>query len=94
VSHFAVIYRYSDDTDARNSGRPAHLAFLTALHEKGILVLSGPFAAKGVHGALLFIRAASSNEVAAILDPDPFNVAGIMVEREIQEYKVVFGMLP
>jgi uncharacterized protein YciI len=42
-------------------------------------------------GALLIVRAESVEEVAELLDQDPFDIAGYIGERAIAEWNPIFG---
>jgi uncharacterized protein len=87
----AVLYRYSTDTAALDEHRPAHRDFLRSLYDEGRLVVSGPLAEGGGPGALLIFEAAGIDEVASLLDDDPFHVLGLIVEREIRRWNPAFG---
>jgi uncharacterized protein len=87
----AVIYRYSTDAAAVDEHRPGHRDFLRPLFEQGRLIVSGPLAQGGAPGALLILDADDVNEVAALLDEDPFHVLGLITEREIRRWDPVFG---
>ena len=87
----AVIYRYSTDAAALDEHRPAHRDYLRALFEQGRIVVSGPLAEGGGPGALLILDAADPEEVAALLDKDPFHTLGLIVEREIRGWNPAFG---
>jgi uncharacterized protein len=86
---FAVTYSYAASPEALAEIRPIHREYLSTLLSRGILLASGPFV--GSDGALLVIKAASVSEVAELLDNDPFDIAGFIVERAITEWNPVFG---
>lgn len=83
---FAVVYRYSDDVDARDEHRAAHRAFLGELPT---VMLTGPLAEPA--GALILVAAADLAEVETLLAEDPFLVEGIVVERTIRPYTPAGG---
>lgn len=88
---FSVTYRYPHGSaEARATARPDHVAFLSALHDDGRLLVSGPTGDEDPPGALLVLVGDSAAEVAALLDPDPFALAGL-VDREVREWRPVFG---
>lgn len=58
-----------DDHPARLAARPAHRQLLTELHERGTLVLAGPWADDS--GALL-VFAAKRSEVDELMARDPY----------------------
>jgi len=87
----AVIYRYVDDAATLDEHRPAHGDHLRSLFEQGRILVSGPLAEGGGPGALLIFDAESPDEVAALLDEDPFHVLGLIAEREIRRWNPAFG---
>ena len=92
MSTYAVIYTYSADTEAqRDAHRPGHKDFLARLHETGRLRISGPL--DGGTGALLVLEGDSAAEIASVLDADPFHARGLIADRTIREWTVVFGGL-
>lgn len=89
---YAVTYTYGDDTDlTRDTHRPRHKQFLADLHEAGALRVSGPL--HDGTGALLVIEADSTREVERLLDADPFHQEGLLRERTVHGWTVVFGGL-
>ena len=88
---FAVQYIYDEQARRRDKVRPEHRAFLSILLDQGALLASGPLADDGAPGALLIMSAASSGEVAALLDDDPFNREGLIKARVIRQWTPVFG---
>jgi uncharacterized protein YciI len=94
MSTFAVIYSYADGSDAdRDEHRPAHRAYLRELHEQGRLVVSGPYVGGEPAGALLVFEGESADEIAALLDEDPFHKVGVVADRVIRPWEVVIGAL-
>lgn len=90
MATFAVLYTYVDDPARLDEVRPEHRSFLTALHEAGTVLASGPFTT-GDAGALLLVRAESAAAVAEILDRDPFREGALIAGRTIREWKPVIG---
>lgn len=86
---FAVTYSYSAPADQLNEIRPIHRAWLATLLETGQLLASGPMV--DTPDALLIFQAESSTELAALLDNDPFDIAGFIGTRSILEWNPVFG---
>ncbi len=89
MATFAVTYSYGVDNDALNEVRPIHREYLGRLLEEGVLLASGPFV--DAEGALLIVSAGSVEEVAHLLDNDPFDIAGFISERAITQWNPVFG---
>ena len=69
--------------------RPDHRKFLADLGSKGILLASGPM----IHypGAHQIYEAESTEALAALLDQDPFDIAGFIGERTINEWNPIMG---
>jgi uncharacterized protein YciI len=86
---FAVQYVYTPDADHVNAIRPMHREWLQMLLDQGVLLASGPMV--DYPAALLIFKAASQEEMAGLLDQDPFDIAGVIVEREVREWNPVFG---
>jgi uncharacterized protein YciI len=86
---FAVSYIYSATEDQLNEIRPIHRQWLGVLLEKGQLLASGPMVDNPE--ALLIFRSDSASELAMLLDNDPFDIAGFIGSRSIQQWNPVFG---
>ena len=69
--------------------RPIHRAWLTQQLEAGTLLASGPMVENP--GALLIFKAESVEALAGLLDQDPFDQAGCIGERVINQWNPVFG---
>lgn len=94
MSIYAVHYRYTDDTAAKDAHRPEHREFLNRLLGEGKLLLSGPYTdADG--GALIILQGeGTAEETLAFLDEDPFRREGLVAERSIRPWNPVIGSLP
>ncbi len=86
---YAVTYKYIDDPELINQIRPPHRVWLKELLDEGILLVSGPMVNRAA--ALLVFSASSEEELSALLDRDPLEVAGVIEERIIEEWNTVFG---
>jgi len=86
---YAVQYTYTPDVDHVNAIRPIHREWLQTLLEQGVLLASGPMV--DYPAALLIFRADSHEAMNHVLDQDPFDIAGAIVEREVREWNPVFG---
>ena len=96
---YAIIgENYPDSLDKRNAARPAHLARLQALQDKGQLLLAGPFpavdaddpGAAGFTGSLIVAEFASLQAARAWADADPYVAAGVYRDTTVQPFKKVF----
>jgi uncharacterized protein YciI len=86
---FAVTYLYTAPTNQIDEIRPIHRAWLLGLLEKNILLASGPMV--DTPEALLIFRSDTTEELAKLLDNDPFDIAGCIGSRTIQSWNPVFG---
>jgi uncharacterized protein YciI len=62
---------------------------LASLLETGQLLASGPMIDNPE--ALLILNSESATELASLLDNDPFDIAGFIGSRSIQQWNPVFG---
>ena len=89
---FAVTYAYAASSSVgRDEHRPRHVEFLQEQFDGGTLVKSGPFGPEEDPGALLIIEADSKADVEALMDQDPFYRNGLVAQRSIRQWNVVFG---
>jgi uncharacterized protein YciI len=89
MSTFAVTYNFSADPDEVNQIRPTHRVWLAERLEAGSLLASGPMVDRPA--ALLIFKADSIEELNALLDQDPYEIAGVIGERTIEAWNPVFG---
>src|SRR3954452_16268666 len=90
---FAVTYRYTDDVATRDSVRTEHRDYLHRLAEQRLLLVSGPYGAGEVPGALLLFRADGKVQVTALVRNDPFSERGVIAETRTAEWEPVIGPL-
>jgi uncharacterized protein YciI len=86
---FAVSYLYTATPEQLDQIRPIHRQFLSGLLETGQLLASGPMIDNPE--ALLIFNAESAEKLSAVLDNDPFDIAGFIGTRSIQQWNPVFG---
>ena len=89
MSLFAVTYHYTASQEELAGLRPDHREWTAAQHEAGHLITSGPFV--DFPGALLLFKADSMAELSALLDNDPFDIAGYIGERVITQWNPLYG---
>ena len=89
MSIFVVTYGYSADPIEVNQVRPTHRVWLEEQLENGSLLASGPMVDRPA--GLLVFRAESIEALNNLLDQDPFELAGVIGERTIEEWNPVFG---
>ena len=87
---YVVNYYYNDDVDTINAIRPEHRAWQATKVESGDMLASGPFYTEPL-SALLIWRSESIEDLSALLDQDPFQIAGVVKETTIKEWNVIFG---
>ena len=86
---FAVLYDYAENSDAaRDVHRPEHRAFLGSLTGSVKTLATGPWATEPA-GALIIVEGASTAEVEAKLDEDPFYVEHLISRRQVREWTQV-----
>jgi uncharacterized protein YciI len=88
---YAVQYIYSEAPEVLDGIRADHRAFLRSLAEEGTLIASGPIVDR--NAALLIFKSDSVEALASLLDTDPFEIAGFIGERVIEQWNPIIGML-
>ena len=86
---FAVTYVYQAEPQQLDEIRPTHRAWLSKLLNEGVLLASGPMVDSPE--ALLIFRFDTASGLAELLDNDPFDIAGFIGARSIQQWNPVFG---
>lgn len=89
MSTYAVTYGFSAEPYEVNQIRATHREWLAVQLAEGILLASGPMVDRPA--ALLIFKADSIEELNALLDQDPYEIAGVLGERTIEEWNPVFG---
>ena len=87
---FAVHYRYADDPEALAEHRPAHRQFLRDLLERDVVLAAGAYP-DGERGALLVFRADSEQNVARLLEADPYRAHDLIHGCEIRRWTQAMG---
>ncbi|WP_158847215.1 YciI family protein [Saccharothrix deserti] len=90
MARFAVELVYGDNEGERLAVRPAHREYLATLVERGVLLVSGPWADQT--GALLVYEAADEDELRKILADDPYTAAGVVAETRVHEWQTLMGV--
>jgi uncharacterized protein len=88
---FAVQIVYGPDRDRLAEVRPKHREYLDTLVEKGVLLLSGPYA--DMEGALLLFETADEAELRGYLAADPYAGAQVLSGTTVREWNAVKGTL-
>jgi len=85
---FVIIgYDGPDGEAKRKIHRPAHLANLEPLHQKGHVILAGPLTDKA--GSLLVLEFDSQEEAEQFAHNDPYTVHGVFQRVEIHPFMQV-----
>ena len=87
---FAVHYTYVDNPEVVTEHRPAHRDFLRDLLDKGIVLAAGAYT-DGPAGALLVFRGDSEQEIATLLQSDPFQQLGLVSDCRIRAWGQPMG---
>jgi uncharacterized protein YciI len=87
MAYFAVMYEYTNNPEQRDLHRPEHVRFLAGLHDAGVLLVSGPVDG----GALLIFEGTSDEQLASLLNADPFHREGLISSRTVAPWNVFFG---
>lgn len=80
------------DQEKRAAVRPAHRDHLTGLVERGVIVMSGPWADD--RGALLVFEVADADEVRALVAADPYSLGGVLADVTIREWTPILRRVP
>ena len=92
MKYFAATYTYGEQSLVDDT-RPAHREFIASQLSLGRIVCSGPLA--GAEQALIVLQlpdSATEADAAAVLDEDPYTVAGALAAREIREWNPVMNI--
>ena len=84
-----MTYQYQAPDEQIAQIRPLHRAWLAEQLAAGTLLASGPMV--NMPGALLIWRSESLEQLAKLLDLDPFDISGCIGERAITEWNPIFG---
>ncbi len=70
-----------------------HVLYLKELINQGKLIASGPLKNTPLRAGFLIFNAANRDEVAAMVNADPFARENLIAELDIQEWDPLFGQL-
>lgn len=86
MSWFVAELRYADPV-RRAEVRPAHLAYVRELAERGALVLAGPWT-DGT-GSMMIYEVPSEAEATQLLAQDPYSQSGVIELIRLREWSPV-----
>lgn len=93
MTYFAVSYEYNPNNPQIAKTRPAHREFIASLHAEGKILGSGPHP-DSLGGALIILQladATSTKDVIALMDQDPYYIAGTITKRSFREWNPVIN---
>jgi uncharacterized protein len=90
MAYYAVQYLYAEEPSVMDGIRAEHRAYLKTLVDAGVLLATGPIV--GRNAALLIFKTESPETVATLLDVDPFEIAGYIGGRIIEEWNPLLGV--
>ena len=90
MSLFAVTYTYVETPGALDDVRPSHREYLRGLAGEGRMLGAGAYT-DTPPGALLVFRAATPDEVHAIVAADPFREAGLVTSYDVRAWGLGLG---
>ena len=89
--YYALLYKTVDDyLERRAPHREKHLAYATAAHERGELVMAGAFA-EPTKDALLVFKGSNPSVAENFANGDPYVLNGLIVEWTVRPWTVVIG---
>lgn len=87
MAKFVALVTFVEDQQRRLAIRPQHREYLRSLLDQGKLHESGPFADD--KGALIIYEAVNEAEARALVEADPYTVAGVIAEVDLREWNRV-----
>jgi uncharacterized protein YciI len=89
ASHHILFYDYVEDiVERRGPHRDAHLAWITAQHEAGDVVIAGAVG-EPVRGGVIVFHGLDPEAILARSDEDPYWQAGLVADRRVEPWNVV-----
>lgn len=89
MTHFVVVWKYTDDAEMITRNASAHKAYLQEQVSKGHVKAAGP--AEDGKGGVLILEAEGQSELHRLLDGDPYLSEGVVVESHVYPFKAVLG---
>ncbi|WP_062073256.1 YciI family protein [Demequina sediminicola] len=91
MTTWMIEYTYDNRASERDELRPTHRAYLTKLAAEGSLAAFGRYTDEGPAGALLVGTTETRADIEALLDQDPYALAGLISDRRIREWPAVWA---
>ncbi|PQP13746.1 YciI family protein [Rhodococcus opacus] len=89
MSHFAVLWTYTEDKSKIGAARQAHVDYLQDLVDRGTVAAAGGW--PDGSGGLVVFDVASRDDLEPLLDKDPFTTDGVIVDTKIFEWNIALG---
>lgn len=89
--YYLLFYKTVDNyIEKRTPYREKHLAYATAAHNRGELILAGALS-EPADGAILVFRGDSPDIAEAFAKNDPYVLNGLISELSVRSWNVVIG---
>ena len=89
--YYLLFYKTIENyVEKRAPYREAHLAHVRAAHDRGDLIMAGPFA-EPVEGAVLVFKGDDPCVAEEFARNDPYVVNGLITEWKVRRWNVVVG---
>lgn len=89
MGYYAVRWTYTTDTAKVDGAREPHVDYLKKLVADGTVAVAGGWT-DGTGGLVIF-DVAGRAELSELLERDPFTTEGVIVDTQIDEWKVALG---
>lgn len=87
---YAITYEHPDEEGWRRH-LPPHIGWLQDRLSDGSLIASGPFKNDEGRAAMLIMSAPDADELARLIEGDPFSVEGLIANMTVREWDPIFG---
>lgn len=89
MSYYAVRWTYTTDTGKVDAARQPHVDYLKKLVADGTVAVAGGWTDGS--GGLVIFDVNGRAELSELLERDPFTTEGVIVETQINEWRVALG---
>jgi uncharacterized protein YciI len=89
MGYYAVQWTYTEDKAKLDAAREPHVDYLKKLVADGTVAVAGGWTDGS--GGLVVFDVAERGELSALLEGDPFTTEGVIVDTQINEWKVALG---
>jgi uncharacterized protein len=89
MGYYAVRWTYTTDKSKVDAAREPHVDYLKELVADGTVAVAGGWT--DASGGLVIFDVAGRDELSELLERDPFTTEGVIVDTQINEWKVALG---